>query len=157
MHTLILCSFLIPLSVIAPPAKTYKGKVLAAPNVTEAGWKVQEIPGERVGVTATPTDKWEPWDDDGKFPLDVNLAWVRLSITVTKPKLEKLTLYIIDCVSEEDAKKHFTKLRMLRCPDYARSGRYLIKASPEAFKWFTKYYGAERYEVVPETPPKDKK
>jgi len=41
-------------------------------------------------------------------------------------------------------------------PDYARSGRFLIKADKEAFQWFAARYGAERYFVQPPSNLKSK-
>jgi hypothetical protein len=156
MHTLALCTFAASLWFSVPPAKTYKGKAFTADNVADAASEFQNVSNKAVGVTATPTDNWPRWNDDSKFPLDVDLLWSRVEFFGPKPKSERLQLYIIDCGNEKDAKKYFTQLRILRCPDYARSGKYLIKASPQAFEFFTKYYGAERYEVVPKAPAKDK-
>ena len=156
MHALTLCALLVPPGLVVPPTTTFKGKQIAAPTVTEAGWELQKLPGENVGITATPTDRWPAWSDDGKFPLEVNLSWAGVNFLVTKPKLERLKLWIIDCDSTDNATKYFLQLRILRCPDYAQSGKYLIKGSPQALDWFTKHYGAVRYGVT-EPLTKDKK
>jgi hypothetical protein len=157
MHVLAATSLVVSLWLSPAPVKTYKGKPLDAVNVTEAGWELQKLPGEKsVGIFATPTDRWPAWNDDGKFPLEVNLTWAGIDFLVTKPKLERLKLYIIDCGSTDNAEKYFTLLRLSKSPDYARSGKFLIKASPQALEWFTKHYGAVRYEIAPKAPAKDK-
>ena len=156
MNAISLCSLLF--ASIVPPTTTHKGKQFAADNVIEASWELQKIPGERVGVTATPTPTgWPAWSDGGKFPLDAQLRWVRLSITVTKPKVERFELHLIECNGVDNAKAHFLALRVLRQPDYARCGFYLVKGSPQALEWFTKHYGAETYATNPKPANDEKK
>ena len=145
------------IATLVPPTTTHKGKQIAADNVIEAGWELQKIPGENVGVTATPTPNWPRWSDSGKFPLDVNLRWVRVSVLVTKPKVERFELHLIECNGVVNAKAHFLALRILRQPDYARCGFYLVKGSPQALEWFTKHYGAEMYATNPKPANDEKK
>ncbi len=76
---------------------------------------------------------------------------------VTKPKFAQFEFHIIDCDSVDKAKLYFVQLRILRQPDYARSGKFLLKGSPQAIDWFAKHYGVERYKTNPEPLPKDKK
>jgi hypothetical protein len=52
---------------------------------------------------------------------------------------------------------YFLQLHILHCPDYAQSGKYLLKGSPQAIDWFAKHYGCVRYVTNPETPAKDNK
>lgn len=155
MQTMALCSLVF--AILVPPTQTNKGKQITAPTVTEAGWELQKLPGEKVGVTATPTNNWPAWSDDGKFPLEVNLTWVRQSVTVNKPKLNQFELHLIDCDSVDNAKKYFLVLGIVRHVDYAQSGKYLIKGSPQALDWFTQHYGAVRYTILAEAVVKDKK
>jgi hypothetical protein len=155
MHALVLCSLLA--ATIVPPTTTHKGKSIKADNAIEAAWELEKLPGERLGTTASPTDNWPAWSDDGKFPLDAKLRWVRLSITVTKPKVERFELHLIECNGVINAKIHFLMLRVLRQPDYARSGLYLLKGSPQALDWFAKHYEIERYATDAKPPENEKK
>lgn len=155
MQAIVLCSLMT--ATLIPPTANHKGKRIEADNVIEAAWELQKIPGERVGVTATPTNNWLGWSDGGKFPLDVKLRWVRLSITVTKPKVERFELHLIECNGVINAKAHFLMLRLLRQPDYARSGLYLLKGSPQALDWFAKHYEIERYATDAKPPENEKK
>ena len=156
MHTLTLCALLVPPGLVVPPTTTFKGKPLAAATVFEAASEIGKLPGEKVGLSATPTNNWPAWSDDGKFPLEVNLSWARIEF-FCKPKGDWVQMHIIDCDSTDKAKKYFAQLRALRHLDYAQSGKYLIKGSPQALDWFTKHYGAARCATSPETPAKDKK
>jgi hypothetical protein len=98
-----------------------------------------------------PEKSRHPWADGELFkePLPNNLGWGGVTFVVL-PALEnspELKIDIIDCKGEKEAKVAFLYLRLRRIPDYARSGKFLVKASPEAFAWFVKSYGAERYSV----------
>jgi hypothetical protein len=155
MQAIALCSLLT--ASIVPPTTTHKGKTIAADNVIEAGWELQNIPGERILGTASPTDKPRPWTDDGKFPLQDQLRFVSLSITVTKPNVHRFELHLIECNGADKAKEYFLALRILRQPDYAQCGRYLLKGSPEALEWFTKHYGAKTYATNPKPANDEKK
>jgi len=68
-----------------------------------------------------------------------------------------LELHVIDCDSIHKANLYFLQLRILRQPDSARSGKYLLKGPPQSIDWFAKHYGVERYTTNHEPLPKDKK
>jgi hypothetical protein len=88
------------------------------------------------------------WSDADLFksPLPEKIAWGELGFVIP-PDPTMLMLSFIDCESEEKAKEYFLLLRLRRIPDYARSGKFLIKADKESFKWVLQYFGAERYSV----------
>lgn len=156
MQAIALCSLVT--ATLVPPTTTHKGKQIAADNVIEAEWELQKIPGERILGTASPiTNMFRPWSDGGKFPLDAQLRYVSLSITVTKPKVDRFELHLIECNGVDNAKAYFLALRILRQPDYARCGIYLLKGSPQAIEWFTRHYGAETYATKPAAPKDEKK
>jgi hypothetical protein len=158
MHVFILCAVVFPRGVGAPPT-TVKGKPLATADVYASVYELQKLPGARIFGGATPPSRepWDPWDDGGKFPLDVRLTWGGIKFYGPEPKNEKLSLDVIDCDSTEKAKAYFAQLRVLRQTEYAQSGKYLIKGSPAALDRFTKHYGAVRCDVPPAAPKADKK
>ncbi|HEV3438782.1 MAG TPA: hypothetical protein VG122_15560 [Gemmata sp.] len=97
-----------------------------------------------------PEDKsYEPWNDQEAFfksLLPEKFGWSMMAFSIP-PSTTKLGLHIINCGTDERAKEIFLQLRLRRVPDFARSGKFLIRADEETFKWFLKTLGAERYTV----------
>jgi hypothetical protein len=92
---------------------------------------------------------YQPWPDQEVFfksLLPEKFGWGMVKFSIP-PITTILNLTIINCKTDERAKEIFLQLRLRRIPDYARSGKFLIRADEETFKWFLQNFGAERYSV----------
>jgi hypothetical protein len=142
MHALALLS-LAAHGLLLPPTVTFKGEALVADGPREAVATAHRKP---------PARWWEkqqdfyPWKDGEAFktPLPEYLLGNLLEFEVS-PTREIIRVVLIECKNEERAKEYFLQLHLRRIPDYARSGRFLIKADKQSLKWFTTYYGADAY------------
>jgi hypothetical protein len=92
------------------------------------------------------------WNDGDVFKKPLPYACVLITSNpfwgVNNPRSGPIyRIDVIGCEDEKEAKALFLQLRLRRIPDYARSGKFLIKATSTPFAWFATVYGAERYTI----------
>jgi hypothetical protein len=155
MHAAALLSVMVTHGLIMPPVEKHKmGEQLRADfpwtvihSLTRAN-KSTIAPKQTRNYDDPEKGNRRPWSDGEVFKslLPEKFGWSGATFCVS-PSTTILTLDIINCGTDERAKEIFLQLRMLRVPDYARSGKFLIKADEETFKWFLQNFGAERYSV----------
>lgn len=142
MHALALLS-LAANGLLLPPTVTFKGEALVADNAQEAVFALQKnLPARRY-------DKFQgykPWSDGNIFksPLPESLIASSREFKIS-PSGEVIRVVFIACAHEEQAKEVFLQLHLRRVPDYARSGKFLIKADKQSMRWFLSIYGGEVY------------
>jgi hypothetical protein len=156
MHTAALLTAMVTHGLIMPPVQKHKMDYqLKAENPWHVIYFLINVHRYVVTLKTSgswndPTDKdYAPWNDQDVFfksLLPEKFGWGRMAFSIP-PSTTILTLLIIDCKTEKRAKEIFLQLRLRRIPDYARSGKFLIKADEETFKWFSQHFGAERYSV----------
>jgi hypothetical protein len=155
MHAAALLTAMVTHGLIMPPVERYKmGEQLRADfpwtvisSLTRANRGI--ISQRGLGNFDNPEKgNKRPWSDGEVFKslLPEKFGWSEMSFSVP-PNATALKLDIINCGTDERAKEIFLQLRLRRIPDYARSGKFLIKADEETFKWFLQNFGAERYSV----------
>ncbi len=156
MHAAALLSAMVTHGLIMPPVERYRMDEQV--NADRSRSVIDHLRAINLGVIAV--NSWGsggdplvnpraiPWSEGNVFksPLPDKLSWSEMSFRIP-PRTDLLRLHIIDCGSIEKAKVVFLQLRMRRIPDYARSGKFLIKSDKQSFKWFLQYFGAERYSV----------
>jgi hypothetical protein len=155
MHAAVLLSTMVTHGLVMPPVEKYRmDEQLRAerPRVVidflrTVDAEIIQFKGLRSN-DSTGKNKAYPWSDGGVFksPLPENLGYSGMDF-ILPPSRTELKMNIINCGSDEKAKEVFLQLRLRRIPDYARSGKFLIKADEDTFKWFLRHFGAERYQV----------
>lgn len=151
MHFTTLLAIMVTHGLILPPVQTYKGEVLKAANPEEAVKEFVKKHHPNPSFIEGPTNPGAmPWSDNGRFPCKEKLNWYEAvlgekSWNLWNARKYYPSLIVIDCRTEELAKNCFLECRTWRLPDYARSGRFLIKANQKSLMWFTQHYGAEAY------------
>ncbi len=156
MHAAALLTAMVTHGLIIPPVeKQQMDQLLRAEH---AGVVVNTLIKINRGISALKSTRGSldpekkngiPWAEDEYFKslFPEKFGWAGIIFSVP-PSTTTLKLDIIDCKTDERAKEIFLQLRLRRIPDYARSGRFLIKTNnEETFEWFRQYFGAERYSV----------
>ncbi len=155
MHAAALLSAMVTHGLIMPPVERYRmdeqlraeNPWIVIHNLTNLTRGTLAIKQTRLCINPEKRNG-RPWSEDEFFKsvLPEKFGWGGFTFSAP-PNATELKLDIIDCKTDERAKEVFLQLRMRRIPDYARSGKFLIKADEETFKWFLQYFGAERYSV----------
>jgi len=139
-----------------PPVERYKGQHLGVDIPRRAISEFGMVPFRFPHPQGFSVGSARPWADGNIFksPLPDNLPWAYAEFAFDDPYFggddPGVPIYrinVIACENEKEAKAVFLQLRLRRIPDYARSGKFLIKATPRAFGWFVDNYGAERYSI----------
>jgi hypothetical protein len=156
MHAAALLSVMVTHGLVMPPVEKHRmGEQLRADfpwtvihSLIEANRGLFSIKTSG-GWDDPQKNNYQPWPDQEVFfksLLPEKYGWSMMRFSMP-PSTTILTLDIINCGTDERAKKVFLQLRLRRIPDYARSGKFLIKADEETFKWFLQNFGAECYTV----------